>query len=1185
MTDYTDMVVKGAKGGSSKPQAQYVPVEAPNTLRSKARGRILDLIAHGPIVGLVNGLQSIYLDDTPLQNADLTFNFNGVGIQTREGYPDQTYIPGFTAVENAIEISTEVKFATPIIRSVTNNDADAVIVTVQMPGLSEQKENGDMVGAQVGVRIDVRTGGGAWNLVVADTIAGKTMSAYQRSYRVPLDGNGPFDIQVRRAEAESTDVKIVNDLFWAVMTEVIDARLTYPDSALVAIDVDAELFGSKMPARAYDVKLSIIKVPVNYDPVTRVYTGFWDGSFKLAWSDNPAWCFYDLATHPVIGANNQNVDKWVLYQIGQYCDGLVPDGYGGMEPRFTCNTLFGSREDAIIVMNTLASVFRGMVYWGSDSMVAVGDMPGDALKLVTPANVVGGEFEYAGTSLRERHSVAVVMWNDPADDYKLIPELYEDPESIQLFGWRETQVTAACCSSRGQARRLAKWILYSERMETEVVTYTATADQADLRPGDYIKLSDPDRAGARLGGRVIAATNLVVTLDKKPADITGVWYLSCLMPSGVIQQREVNFFTGDVVTLKTAFPEVPLSGAVWVLASAAVVTPMYRVTTVAEQEDGLTYKVTATEHDPNKYAFVEFDLALPDTPNSLIPSGPLPTPEGLHATTHKYIAGGTEHQGMNVSWKAVNDVRTTGYILEARDPNDLTYRTLYNGAALSVDEQDIVEGEWLFRLKAYTSTGRTSDWAYLTTNIAGLLLPAPPDSIQVDPGTFTMSLIPRGIYPGAMYEFWRSAVALADNMIVSNAVRLAVSTHFVDTNLKPDTTYYYYVRGTNIYGVSAFVPAQGTTLNDFEDILAALDEDIRKPGGLFDEMVNASVPGIEAAQASAAAALAEAESALAAAEALVPRMGEVEDGITDLSLVDDLQAIKHSALKTTVDGFSALVSVEEATRITEDAALSSRITTVEASTEDTLASIEDSLLAFATADEALASQITELVADFELADVLIHAQITDEALVRSTETAALAARMSTLESEVGTDIAARLTTEEITRAEETEALALQITQLEATNGDQFASIAQTYSTVAYTDGAVARAVTTVTVNGKKAVFGISVDNEVAEIGAIADRFYVYNPTGNTYTLAFAVANGQTVIQDAMIRDASITMAKISSALQSDNYVAGSTGWRLTKAGIFEINGTTAGTGRMVQNHESISVYDAAGNLRVKLGKL
>lgn len=1185
MTDYTDMVIKGSKGGSSKPQAQYVPVEAPNTLRSKARGRILDLIAHGPIVGLVNGLQSIFLDDTPLQNADLTFNFNGVTIQTREGYPDQSYIPGFTAVENAIEISTEVKFATPIIRSVTNNDADAVIVTVQLPGLSEQKENGDMLGSQVGVLIDVRTGGGAWNLAVADTIAGKTMSAYQESYRVPLNGNGPFDIRVRRAEPESTDIKIVNDLFWAVMTEVIDARLTYPDSALVAIDVDAELFGSKMPSRAYDMKLSIIKVPVNYDPITRVYTGFWDGSFKLAWSDNPAWCFYDLATHPVIGANNQNVDKWVLYQIGQYCDGLVPDGYGGMEPRFTCNTLFGTREEAIIVMNTLASVFRGMVYWGADSMVAVGDMPGDALKLVTPANVVGGEFEYTGTSLRERHSVAVVMWNDPTDDYRQVPELYEDPESIQLFGWRETQVTAACCSSRGQARRLAKWILYSERMETEVVTYTATVDQADLRPGDYIKLSDPDRAGARLGGRVLDATNLVVTLDKKPADITGVWYLSCLMPSGVIQQREVNFFTGDVVTLKTAFPEVPLKGAIWVLASSAVVTPMYRVTTVAEQEDGLTYQITATEHDPNKYAFVEFDLALPDTPNSLIPSGPLPTPEGLHASTYKYIAGGTEHQGMNVSWKAVNDVRTTGYILEARDPNDLTYRTLYSGAALSVDEQDIVEGEWLFRLKAVTSTGRTSDWAYLTVNLAGLLLPAPPDSIQVDPGTFTMSLIPRGIYPGAMYEFWRSAVPLATEMIVSNAVRLAVSTHFVDTNLKPDTTYYYYVRGTNVYGVSAFVPAQGTTLNDFEDILAALDEDIRKPGGLFDEMVNATVPGIEAAQASAAAALAEAEEALAAAEAMVPRMENIEDGITDLEFVDDLQAIKHSALKTTVDGFSALVSVEESTRVTEDAALSSRITTVEASTEDTLASIEDSLLAFATADEALASQITEIVADFELADVLIHAQITDESLARSTETAALAARMSTLESEVGTDIAARLTTEEITRAEETEALALQITQLEATNGDQFASIAQTYSTVAYTDGAVARAVTTVTVNGKKAVFGISVDNEVAEIGAIADRFYVYNPTGNTYTLAFAVANGQTVIQDAMIRDASITMAKISSALQSDNYVAGTTGWRLTKAGIFEINGTTAGTGRMVQNHESISVYDAAGNLRVKLGKL
>lgn len=1119
--------IEGAKG-ASKPPAQYIPVESPNSLRSKARGRILDLLAHGPIVGLVNGFQSIFLDDTPLQNADGSFNFSGVTVQTREGYPDQAYIPGFTAVENARDISSEVKFSTPIVRSVTNNDANAVIITMAVQGLSEQKSNGDMAGFDVGFYVDVRNSNGAWVTTAGDTIAGKTMSAYQRSVRVPLNGVGPFDIRVRRAKAESGSAKIVDTLYWALMTEVIDARLSYPDSALVALDIDAELFGSKMPARSYDVKLSIIRVPSNYDPITRVYTGFWDGSFKLAWTDNPAWCFYDLSTHPTIGANNPNVDKWVLYRIAQYCDEMVPNGYGGLEPRFTCNTLFGSREEAIVTLNTLASVFRGMVYWGEDSVVAVGDMPGDAAKIVTPANVTSEGFEYVGTSLRERHSVAVVMWNDPNDDYRQVPELYEDPESIQLFGWRETQVTAACCTSRGQARRLAKWILYSERMETEIVTYTAVADHADLRPGDYIKISDPDRAGARFGGRVMNATDKVLTLDKAPTpeEVQGIWYLSCVMPSGVIQQREVQSFNGDVCTLKTTFPEVPVNGAMWVLSSAALVTPMYRVTSVVEQENGATYQITATEHNPNKYEFVEFDLQLPDTPDSTIPSGPLPSPTHIKASSFKYLAGGTEHQGLNVSWAGVDDVRCNGYILEARDPNDVTYRTIYSGAQLSVDEKDIVDGEWVFRIKATTSTGRTSEWAVLTVNIAGLLLPAPPDSIEVGETTFEISLRPQSIYPNAMYEFWRSDVPLTSAMVESNARRIAVGTDLVDVGLKPKTTYYYYVRGTNVYGVSEFVGAQGTTLYNFEDILAALDEDIRKPGGLFDELVDS---------------VNENEGVKTAIDAIK----------TDIKLQKMLEDIRQLATKTQLEGTAARNTVEELTRISEDEALVARIITLQAQVDDDItASLEEMQVALATSTQAMAGQIL------------------------------------TIKTQINDDILAAMLVEQSARVDADGALSHRLETLSASTDSDIATVKQEITAQAnYTDGAVARAVTTATVNGKSAVFGISVNGTVSEIGAIADRFFIYNPVGGSYTLAFAVVDGRTVIQDALIREASITMAKISGALQSDNYKPNEIGWRLTKTGEFEMNGNTPGEGSLVQTNQTITVTDGAGTPRVKLGKL
>lgn len=1121
------LAIHGAKG-AAKPPAQYIPVESPQSLRSKARGRILDLLAHGPIVGLVNGLQSILLDSTPLQNPDGTFNFTGVTVQTREGYPDQEYIPGFSAVENTSEISAEIKFATPIVRSVTNNDANAVIVTVAVQGLTEQKANGDLTGYQVGFYVDVRQGNGAWVPTVGDTIVGKTTTAYQRSVRVPLNGAGPFDIRVRRASAESTSAKITDTLFWATMTEVIDARLSYPDSALVAIDVDAELFGSKMPARYYDVKLSIIQVPSNYDPTTRTYTGFWDGSFKMAWTDNPAWCFYDLSTHPVIGANNQAVDKWSLYRIAQYCDEMVPDGYGNMEPRFTCNTLFASREEAITTLNTLASVFRGMVYWGSDSVMAVGDMPADAVKLVTPSNITSDGFEYVGTSLRERHSVAVVMWNDPNDEYKQVPELYEDPESIQLFGWRETQVTAACCTSRGQARRLAKWILYSERMETEIVSYTAGPDHADLRPGDYIKISDPDRAGARYGGRVINATDRVITLDKapKPEEVVGTWYLNCVMPSGVIQTREVQSFNGNVCTLKQAFPEVPVKAAVWVLSSASLVTPMYRVTSNIEQEDGITYQISATEHDPNKYNFVEFDLKLPDLPDSTIPSGPLAGPTNIKVSTYTYIAGGTEHQGMTVSWQGVDDVRCNGYILEVKDPNDVTYRTVYSGSGLSVDERDIVDGEWILRVKATTSTGRTSEWVPITVNIAGLLMPSPPDSIQVGVTTFEISLRPQSIYPGAMYEFWRSDVPLTANLIETNARRIAIGTDLVDVGLKPKTTYYYYVRGTNIYGVSAFVGAQGTTLYNFEDVLAALDEDIRKPGGLFDELVES---------------VNENEGITNAIEAIK----------TDIKLGKILQDIRNLATKAQLEGTSARNTTEEITRLSEDEALVARITTLQAQVDDDIkGSLEEMQFVIAQNNAAIAGQIL------------------------------------TIKTQINDDILAAMLVEQTARVDGDGALTQRLDTLSASNATDIATVRQEITAQAsYTDGAVARAVTTATVNGKSAVFGISVNGTVSEIGAIADRFFIYNPVGGTYTLAFAVVDGRTVIQDALIREASITMAKISDSLQSDNYKPNEIGWRLTKAGVFEMNGNTPGEGSLVQTNQTITVTDQLNTPRVILGKL
>lgn len=822
--------ISGAGGGGKSGGGEArTPREAPNTLRSTSKARVLDVLGEGPIVGLVGGLKGVYLDNTPLQAENGDFNFQGVTIIARTGEPDQSHIEGFPAIETAHDVSTEVTHATPIVRAVSNPEADAVRVTVQVPSLTYQNvENGDLLPTEVTVAVDVRTGGGSWIEKKYDTIKGKTTSPYQRSYRIELSGTGPWDVRVRRVTEDNGSATLRNQTYWVTYTDIIDAKLQYPDTALVGIVVDAQDFGSQIPSRSYDVKGLKVKVPSNYNPVTRAYSGLWDGSFKLAWTDNPAWCFLDLATSERYGAGLESVDKWGLYQIAQYCDELIPDGYGGEEPRFTFNTVLSSRKEAITALNTLASAFRGMTYWGANTVMATADMPADPVKLVSPANVIDGEFEYSGTALKARHSVALVSWNDPADNYRLQVEVVEDPDAIQQFGWKQVDVTAVGCTSRGQAHRLGKWILYSERSETETVTYRASVDHADVRPGDIVALNDPSTAGARLSGRVVYPGLSEVVLDQVPDDATGSdWFLDVLLPTGGIERREVTQFRDNYVKLAAPLSAEPIRGAIWMLSSQDVVPRKFRVLSVMEEESAF-YQITAVEHDPTKYGRVELGLDLPDEDYTLIPTGPVVAPYSITVETFTYLAGGQEHQGLTVSWTPSNDPRVIRYLAEAQGPNDVGFGQYHLGPGTSFDILDTIGGEWQIRVRGITGVGTLSPWSYLTTNVAGLLMPVPPDSVDIEIGTFTITLTPKGLYPGQMWEFWRSNAPLTTGKITSNAIRVGVGTVLTDTELKSDTTYYYYIRGTNAYGVSDWYPVQATTDNDPSVIMDIISGQIKE---------------------------------------------------------------------------------------------------------------------------------------------------------------------------------------------------------------------------------------------------------------------------------------------------------------------------------------------------------------------
>lgn len=714
----------GGKGGGG---SQRAPIESKDSLRSKAYAKVLDVICEGEIEGLVDGMKSVYLDGTPLQNPDGTFNFNSVEIETRNGSQSQSYIPGFSAVENTVQVNVEAKKATSVTRQLTNANIDAVRVTLGFPNLSYQDDKtGDLGGTTVQYAIDRQSNGGGYSTVLTDTITGKTTTRYQRSYRVELTGAGPWDIRVRRITDDSTTTRRQNQTWFDTYTEIIDAKLRYPNSALVGIKIDASQF-QNIPTRGYDVKLLRVRVPSNYNPTTRAYTGSWNGSFKIAWTDNPAWCFYDLVTSDRYGLggmlSDAQVDKWALYQIGKYCDELVPDGLGGTEPRFTCNLYLQTRQEAYKVLQDFASIFRGMVYWATGAVTAVQDAPSDPVALFTAANVIDGRFNYSGSGLKARHTVALVTWNDPDDLYRQKIEYVEDAEAIARYGVQQAEVVAVGCTSRGQANRVGRWLLYSERYETETVQFSVGLSGAVVRPGNIIKVADATRAAARLGGRVKSSTASSLVVDKAPAlNVTG-WTLYVTLPDGSVQQRTVSSAVGDTINVSTAFSTEPGAQSIWILSSPTVEAQTFRVVGVAEDAETGNYAITALKHEPLKYQAIEQGLKLQPRDITLLNNVPS-APTGLVISESLYLYQSEVRSKINVGWLDAENVYR--YIVEWRYASGVWRRESVRAAEFEV----LNTTPGLYEFKVYTSNpaGKLSATA-LAGSIEALGKTAPPANV------------------------------------------------------------------------------------------------------------------------------------------------------------------------------------------------------------------------------------------------------------------------------------------------------------------------------------------------------------------------------------------------------------------------------------------------------------------------
>jgi predicted phage tail protein len=721
----SQLIVGAGGGGKSGGGSARVAQEAPDSLRSKAYARVVDLVCEGEIEGLAAGLQSVYLDDTPIQNSDGSYNFTGVTLEARTGTQQQSYIPGFSSVENEVSVGVECKYGQTVVRSITDPDVDAVRIKVSIPTLTLQDTtNGDLNGTSVTYAIDLQSRGAGYVQILQDTVSGKTSSRYQRSYYVPLSGTGPWDVRLRRITADSTQTSLQNKTFLESYTEVIESKLRYPNSALMALRVDASQFTS-IPRRSYDLKLLRVRIPSNYFPETRSYAGVWDGSFKVAWTDNPAWCFYDLVTSTRYGLGNYipetQVDKWALYRVAKYCDELVPNGLGGYEPRFTCNLYLQTREQAYKVVQDMASVFRGMAYWSGGAITVTQDAPQDPVYQFTAANVVDGEFAYQGSSAKARHTVALVSWVDPDDFYRQKVEYVEDLAGIARYGVVQADVVAMGCTSRGQANRVGKWLLYSEQSESEIITFRTGLEGAVVRPGDVIKVADASRGGMRLGGRIAAATTVSVTLDQDlPA---GSWRISVVLPTGVVEERQVGSLSGRTVGVTSAFSMAPQVGAIWVLSSTLVEAQLFRVVQVAESEPGI-HEITALAHNPSKYAVIEQGLALQPRAITVLSTTPA-APTGLIVTESLYRVKDQALVLIQLGWEQVFGALEYQVTYRVNGGNTVT---LPKVSSTYLEIRNAEAGDYVFTVRAVGVSGKLGNSASLSQSILGKL--QPPDDVQ-----------------------------------------------------------------------------------------------------------------------------------------------------------------------------------------------------------------------------------------------------------------------------------------------------------------------------------------------------------------------------------------------------------------------------------------------------------------------
>ncbi|MCM7407399.1 host specificity protein J [Enterobacter cloacae] len=1174
----TDKVLKGRKGGSS---SSRTPTEQPDDLQSVAKAKILVALGEGEFAGQLTG-KDIYLDGTALENADGSQNFSGVTWEFRAGTQAQKYIQGIPGTENEISVGTEVSSATAWTRTFTNTQLSAVRLRLKWPSLFKQEDDGDLVGYSVNYAIDLQTDGGTWQTVLNTSVTGKTTSGYERSHRIDLPQAGStWTIRLRKITSDANSAKIGDTMTLQSFTEVIDAKLRYPNTALLYIEFDSSQFNGSIPQISCEPRGRVIRVPDTYDPETRTYSGTWTGTFKWAWTDNPAWIFYDLVVSDRFGLGHRltaaNIDKWTLYQVAQYCDQMVPDGKGGngTEPRYTCNVYIQDRNDAYTVLRDFAAIFRGMTYWGGDQIVALADMPRDVDYSYTRANVVGGRFTYSSSTTKSRYTTALVSWSDPGNAYADAMEPVFEQALVARYGFNQLEMTAIGCTRQSEANRKGRWGILTNNKD-RVVSFDVGLDGNIPQPGYIIAVADELLSGKVMGGRISAVNGRVIKLDRV-ADAAAGDRLILNLPSGASQSRTIQAVNGESVTVTTAYSETPQAEAVWVVESDELYAQQYRVVSVSDNDDG-TFSITGAWHDPDKYARIDTGAIIDQRPVSVIPPGNQSPPANIVISSFSVVQQNISVETMRVSWDQAQNA--IAYEAQWRR-NDGNWVNVPRSSTTSFDVPGIYAGRYLVRVRAINAAEISSGWGYSEEKTLTGKVGNPPKPV----GFIASENVVFGIelnwgFPANTDDTLKTEIQYSLSGTEDDAMLLADVPYpqrkYQQMGLKAGQIFWYRAqlvdRSGNESGYTEWVRGQASI--DVSDITDVILEEIKDSDTFKDLIENAVDSNEKIAGMADDIKQANDELELQAQEIAknAQDIGQVQTSVNDLS--------------STVGDVSSSLSDLEQTVATADTALGQRIDSISVSMDGMTGGVKNS--AIAIIQNGLAQVATRKSLSASVAGNSAQLDRIDEVIVSEKE--ATARSLLSLQTDVNGNKAS-INSLNQTFSDYQQATATQINGITATVNGHTSAITTNAQAIANVNGdlsAMYNIKVGVSSNGQyyAAGMGIGVENTPSgmqsQVIFLADRFAVTTAAGNSVALPFVIQNGQTFIRASFIQDGTIENAKIGNYIQSNNYVAGSAGWKLDKGGTFEINGV-AGGGRMLISSTLIRIYDSNNVLRVRMG--